>query len=50
MKKMDELTPYNEGLVLTPDASQKPIEQTIDALLDESYRDVLMVQPVYTGL
>lgn len=47
MTKMDELTPYDEGLVLTPDASQKPIEQTIDSLLDECLRDILLIHPVH---
>lgn len=46
MKKMDELTPYNEGLVLTPLGSQKPIENTIDSILDECARDILLSHPL----
>ncbi len=46
MKKMDELTPYSEGLVLTSSASQKPIEGTIDSILDECARDILLSHPL----
>jgi hypothetical protein len=46
MKKMDELTPYNEGLVLTPLSSQKPIESTIESILDECARDILVSHPL----
>lgn len=46
MKKMDELTPYSEGFVLTTTASQKPIEGTIDSILDECARDILLSHPL----
>lgn len=46
MTKMDELSPYSEGLVLTSSASDKPVEKTIDGLLDECTRDLLLSHPL----
>ena len=47
--RMDELTPFDEGLLVTDPKSTlvKPIEAYIDALLDECVVDVFKAFPLY---
>ena len=46
MIKMDELTPYSGGLVLSSTEPLKPIETTIDAILNECMKDLLLSHPI----
>lgn len=43
--KMDELTPFNEGLVVFDGANTNPVYDTIDALLPECIDEVLYLTP-----
>lgn len=49
MVKMDELTPFPEGLVLLspPTAPLKPIEETINSILNECANDLLLAHPIH---
>lgn len=43
--KMDELTPFNEGLVVFDGANTNPVFDTIEKLLDECIDEVLLLTP-----
>jgi hypothetical protein len=46
--RMEELTPFDEGLVVSVDAKAvKPLEQYIEELLDEAARDLLLTAPLH---
>lgn len=47
MIKMDELTPYSGGLVLSSLKPLKPIETTIDSVLNECVKDLLLNHPIH---
>ena len=46
--KLDELTPFNEGLVISVGSEDvKPVEANIEAMLDECLVDLIMIAPLH---